>query len=602
MIVSGKKFFGGGPGTVVQPAGTPPINIPSKAERKSLWESLKSGAAGIAQDVKETGQNIGTTIDKAGKGIDEAVGAAARGKISPLRAAGQALGIGAGAASGVAGDVVVGAAKTLLPQGAEDAVKEGVGAVAKPVIENTPIKSLMENYQALADDPSEEAQAKKRDIDALLGVGSFALDAIGTKAASKPVMAAVKGGAKVAEGVAKVSQDVAGGIARAGLAVKDVAKGTAGTVANAAEYVSRIPGRVGVNVAEKQAVREVIKSLPDGVARKAAQNGIDVSDVKHLISIPRDQKAPLKKLYSVVKKFSKGDTSTNPIEVIGRPIIGRLKQLESARVKVGKKLGDAADNLGIVTTEELSPAVFGSLKKVPGLHGLKVNANGGLDFSETVLATMATKADRKAIQGMFRDATKWGQGKKKHLLRQELFEVLGGKKKALTQLTDTQEKSFEAIREGLSDVLESKNPAYKTISNEYRKIVQPIQDMRKFMKNVAGADEDILDMSAGLLARRITSNSSSNPQIRKILRAMDEATKIPGKASLSVETMQDFYNVLERYYDIAAKTGFQGQIKSALEFPSGAMDAVFKGAKAFAGETPAVRQKALEQLLDEILL
>ena len=39
-------------------------------------------------------------------------------------------------------------------------------------------------------------------------------------------------------------------------------------------------------------------------------------------------------------------------------------------------------------------------------------------------------------------------------------------------------------------------------------------------------DEDILDMSAGLLARRLTSNSASNPKIRLLLRQLDETATV----------------------------------------------------------------------------
>lgn len=178
-----------------------------------------------------------------------------------------------------------------------------------------------------------------------------------------------------------------------------------------------------------------------------------------------------------------------------------------------------------------------------------------MDFKNTTLATSLTKSDRNAIQKVFTSAIKDSTGKQKHLLRQELFEILGGKKKALTNITDTQEKAFDAIRKGLSDVLEMKNPQYKALSNEYRKIIQPLSEMRRFMKSLPDATEDILDMKAGLLARRLTSNAQSNPQIRQMLRNLDKATG--GKTADSVEAMQDLYNILDKYYNIAGKTGFK---------------------------------------------
>jgi hypothetical protein len=388
------------------------------------------------------------------------------------------------------------------------------------------------------------------------------------------------------EGVVEVAGNVASGFKSVGGMLVDSA--------------SRIPSRIATNVVEKQATREAVQALPTKLAQNAANEGIDIADIQELSKIDKTFKEPAKKLLNIVQKFARGETKTNPIEVVGQPIVNRIKQLESARGKVGQKLGEVANKLGVVAQEELITPVFNKLKSVSGLNGLKLK-NNALDFSDTVLASDLSKADRSSIQKIFDEAVKWGNGKRKHLLRQELFEVLGGKKRSLSNITDTQEKAFEAIRSGLSDVLESKNGLYKSLSNDYRKIVQPLGDIRKFMKNTAGATEDILDMQAGLLARRLTSNAASNPQIRGLLKALDSATSVKGKAQLSVEKLQDFYNILDRYYDIAGKTGFQGQVKAGVEKAGGIKDAVLGTIKEFAGSTQATRTKALEELLTDLL-
>jgi hypothetical protein len=80
--------------------------------------------------------------------------------------------------------------------------------------------------------------------------------------------------------------------------------------------------------------------------------------------------------------------------------------------------------------------------------------------------------------------------------------------------------------------------------------------MRRFMKTLPDATEDILDMQAGLLARRLTGNAQSNPQIRNILKMLDKATGKTGTKD-SVEALQDLYNIFDKYYSIAGKTGFQ---------------------------------------------
>lgn len=70
---------------------------------------------------------------------------------------------------------------------------------------------------------------------------------------------------------------------------------------------------------------------------------------------------------------------------------------------------------------------------------------------------------------------------------------------------------------------------------------------------------------------------------------------------------QDFYNILDKYYDIAGKTGFQGQtaagVSKALE-GAGLSNTLGKlGSKVgeVLGETEIVKLRALEAILKDIL-
>jgi hypothetical protein len=473
-------------------------------------------------------------------------------------------------------------------------------AVVEPAIKPTLGKAIEFGVEQISDIPEvqEFAMSNAGEVTERIAEDIGNLNAI---LAAATLQRAPKVGADVVRTTEAGADVIKGGVDKALQPVRGVVEGTRDVVGMVAEEAQRLPTRIATNVAEKQAVRQMIQQLPTKIARQAAQDGLDILDIQKLYKIPASQKAPLKTLANTVKDFIQGKTTTNPIEIVGKPIVSRIKELESARGTIGQKLGKAAENLGKVTSQETSTAVFEALRKVQGLSGLKVSARGVLDFRDTVLASALSKADQVVIQKIFNQAIKAGTGRSKHLLRQELFEILGGKKKSLANLTATQEQAFNAIRKGLSDVLESKNSLYKDLSNQYRKVAQPLQEIRSYMKKVVGAEEDILDMSAGLLARRLTSAAKSNPEIRNVLNAMDKATTVAGKTRLSVETLQDFYNILEKYYDIAPKTGFQAQVRQGVEKATGITDFAFQQIKGFAGETPVVRQKALEKILEEIL-
>jgi hypothetical protein len=545
------------------------------------------------QDIKQTGSNLLNTAKKTVTNMAKATSAQGQTRFEKKF---QTLGAGAMGLSQAVGDLTVGGAKVALPQAGEDAIKESITNIATPVVqsamENPFIQSLMSNYQNLD-------ERSKRNIDATLGFGALATEFGVGGLAKRPLQAGIKAGIESAENVISAGLKSVDNVAtKAG----DLTSGVRDIVRPTVDTLKNIPQRASINIAERKAVEQTIQKLPTESAKTAVREGIELPDIEYLYSIPKSQKKPLNKLFKVVEDFATGKTKTNPIEVVGKPIVDRIKDLESKATTIGKQLGDTANKLPDVTDIEIQPVVLGELQKVNGLRGLKVADDGVLDFTDTSLASALSKSDQNAIQSAYETAIKSGTGKSKHLLRQELFEILGGKKKSLTNITDTQEKAYEAIRKGLSDVLETKNASYKKLSNEYRKTIQPLQDIRRFMKNVAGADEDILDMSAGLLARRLTSNAGSNPQLRQILRNLDNATKVKGKTSLNIENLQDFYNVLEKYYpEITSKTSLKGQVEGAIESVGGIGDLAVKVGEKIIGRSDAVKRKVLRDAIIDAL-
>ncbi len=589
---------------------------------KDIPSDIKEGFQGAVKDVQEgmdkagearaqVEENYFVTDPKTGKQVRK------EGSISPLAGTVKTIGAGLGAGARVIGRGITTIGKFFISPSTEDKINKKVEDVAQKIASSDTVKSIVNGYNGLTPETKALVDGGLGITEGItsflgLGAGSTAVKE-GTAVATQAALDAVKAGAKTVEEVASavktatapIVKSVAEKSAAVAGKVADVA-GTAGEIAKAgAEGVSKIPGRVAVNAAEKKAAREAIDALPEGPVREAARQGIEIPDVnavsKFAGSVP-EQKKIAKELVDAVKKTATGDTTVDPREIVGKPIVNRIKALEQGRQKVGAKLGEVAQDLGTVTKKDLASPVYNSLRKVPGLKGLGIDKKGILDFDNTVLASSLSKADRKAIQSSFDEAIKGGTGQQKHLFRQELFEVLGGKKKSLTNMTDTQEKALDAIRSGLSTVLESKNPMYKKLSAQYRELITPLKDMRKLLKaNDPNLEEDILSMKAGLLARRLTSNAGSGADVKNILKAMDEAIGKKSASAVKVQDIQELYNVLDKYYDIAPATGFQGGVKRGVEGATGFRAYFSKLIGDLAGETPAVRQKALEKILEEVL-
>lgn len=434
------------------------------------------------------------------------------------------------------------------------------------------------------------------------GLGAKPL-AEATSNITKEAIPAIKSGVDSSTGAISSGVSTVGDVIKSGAnAITDnsIVNGVSTVAKSMAESAERIPDRMATNIADKQATEMAIKSLPTKTAQTAVRDGVDITDVKDISAIPRTPE--VNKLIDTVKEYASGNKKVDPMEVIGEQTTKRFKELINQKKNIGAKLGEASKTIGILTKPELQSGVLAKLQSVPGLENISLGKNGLLNFKGTTLESALSKADRTEISKAFNEATKWGDGEKAHRFRQTLFETLGGKKKGLENITDTQERAYEAIRSGLSDVIETKSPSYKKYSNEYRKIVEPIRELQKKIKTLDPSAEDFTDanLGAGILARRITSAAPSNADIRNLLKKLDSVGTTKGVSFKNTLDMQNMYNILNKYYDIAPKTGFQNLVKEGIGSSDSLLGMAKETLKNVAGQSNAVRQKALEKLLDEL--
>lgn len=358
---------------------------------------------------------------------------------------------------------------------------------------------------------------------------------------------------------------------------------------------ARIPARIATNVAEKQAQQQAIRSLPRQSMRNAANEGINVNDLKGLAQIPRNERAPLKKLAEVTKDWASGKTKVSPESVVGKPIVNRLKTLTNQVKGYGTQLDKVAEMLkgkAVKAKDAVIRTIDGTLDSI----GIK-QGKDGLDFKGSNLEGLG--ANEKIISNVYRRLTEATDASDFHRLKRYIDNSVDFGKRG-EGFTGEAGRLLKEWRRAIDSALDSEFPAYNKVNTALSERIGPLDDLRDALKGVDGADVDLLEMGAGLLARRITSTAVSNPKIRQILRNLDKFTAIKGKTSLSVERLQDFYNILDKYYDIARKTGFQGQVASGVEKASSVQGYLMDKARDLAGSTNAVRQKALEGVLEDL--
>jgi hypothetical protein len=173
-------------------------------------------------DVKETFGGIKSSIEERMQKTEGISNAQKSGKQGFLRSSFQKFGQGTGAVSDVIGESVLGAGKVLLPQKAEDAISKVATGAFGSILQFPKIQSMMQSFEQLKQTDPEKA----RDIDALLGIGTLALDIATAGVGGQTVKQTTKAGIAGAEATAKGALKVGSGARRIGFELEGALTGT----------------------------------------------------------------------------------------------------------------------------------------------------------------------------------------------------------------------------------------------------------------------------------------------------------------------------------------------------------------------------------------
>jgi len=531
--------------------------------------SRPSFLADAFSDVKQIGTEIGSSYGSRQDNISTSL-SADQGLASRTF---QTLGQGFGFVGDIGGSVLKGGLKAVLPQGGEDAIKNTISSVATPIVNSGAVQSLMERYNAL---PPEV----KRNLDSTLNIGSLLTEAFGVGTGAK---------------VAKTGVRVAGkGIVGAGGAVKNTTSGIVDIARPAMNAVKNLPSNLKTNAESMKLFEQSVKKLPPA-AQNAVRKGVDIEDLTKTLSMNASQKPALSKLYTGVKDFAAGKTKNNPIEAVGKPVVTRLNILKNQTKGLGTQLDEVAGGLKgkvVKGRQSVVDTVDETLAKI----GIS-KTDEGLDFVGSNLEGLG--ADEKIIGNIYRRLQESTDANDLHRLKKYIDNNVNFGKTS-GGFTGEAESLIKGWRKTIDGRLDLEFPAYNKVNTELANRLKPINDLKKYMKSATGLDEDLMNMSAGQLMRRIASNVRSNPEIRQVLRNLDNATKVKGKTSGNIESLVDFYATLEKYFpEIVGKNTFQGQIKNALDTSGGLIDKATGILKSVAGQSESVKRKAITDFLDD---
>lgn len=154
-----------------------------RAEKPGVVRETLGDIGGIATGI---GEQLGRAKEK----IGEAAAGTRAGEQGFVRGLFQTVGAAAGGVAGILGEVSIGAAKAVLPQGAEDAIKRQVEKIVGSAIETEPAQKLIAGFERLEQDNP----ALARDLQSALGFGELATSVLGVGAGAAGTRQVIKTG------------------------------------------------------------------------------------------------------------------------------------------------------------------------------------------------------------------------------------------------------------------------------------------------------------------------------------------------------------------------------------------------------------------------
>lgn len=360
-----------------------------------------------------------------------------------------------------------------------------------------------------------------------------------------------------------------------------------------------------INTQEKIKARQEFEKL-EPVEQSAIRKGLLPRDTQLIKTATPKQKELNKKILQAAEDYEnlRGNAGTRPSSVIGKEFRDRVYALDESLRTANKDLDATVQELSgqnvNMATENTVNKVISRMAEKDGLQGIRLEPDGTLDFSRTTLSSDASATARKNVQQVFDDMVKRATDPEKlHLLRKELFEDLGGKKKGSVQLNKTEEEAVNGIRQGMADAISEVSPAYKDKNVAVAKLLDLEKRVTKFFGEPKGGLTDIFDAKSGSLLRRVTSEAPTGQDIASILSEAETMVKQYGhKFDTNLVQAQEFLNLLNRYYDIAPDTSLLGIMKTAL--PTSKAE-IFQRIVKLVGENTLPSDATAKQAIRELL-
>ena len=391
-------------------------------------------------------------------------------------------------------------------------------------------------------------------------------------------------------------------------------KRSAEKAAQAAEQTTLLEGTApDARVATK--TLEAGKVVTDKTAKELVRQGVPEADVAMLNKFSaKDSEKALKMLRTRVAQKTNARMTERASDVPGKTFIESIvKPLQQQNKKAAQDLDMVARRLVGKKVDAL-PSLERFSKDLDSA-GIRLKSDGktlnfkGSDFE-------GIKGAQTAIKNVWQRAVRVvrnGDAMEAHRVKRYIDEIVDYGKN-VEGLSGRAQNLLKGFRKSIDTALDTKFPAYNKANTVYAETITELNKIGEAMGRKFKAGDSFADAKAGVVLRRLFSNTQSRGQLLQVLESSQNVAKKYGaKIDEDVVAQAKLADTLERIFGSEAPTSMQGIGEKVFEHGqrivgAGAdalrgnwMGAVAKGAKHTYDVTRGLNEENLIKALQDIL-
>ncbi len=351
----------------------------------------------------------------------------------------------------------------------------------------------------------------------------------------------------------------------------------------------------------------------DAIANEALRQGFQKGDVQAVKTASSGTKAGMQEMVRMTRRIKANSSLVKkfkPTDVVGKSVMKRFNHIRQAANKARTQLDDIAKTQlkgTPINVDGVRNNFFSEMDRLDvGVDTTTIPPK--LDFEGSLISKDRTS--QRVIKDVvdLLSEPRALDALRAHKLKRQLDTLIDFRKRAVGGLTEAGRNVAKSLRKSLNDSIREVSDNYAAVNDILSESIGSLDEFQR----VLGPSIDVFAEGAakaiGQDLRGLLSLRKSRVRLENSVNSLDAtAKKLGGKFDDDVADLVGFAEILEDQFGAIAKTGFKGQVTSAVRQAArgreGIKEAVIeKGAEALEKARGISEQnafKAIQELLKE---